>query len=232
LGGKSATSGCARLKVEADCPGNFDLPLHKRACCKEGTGAKAGRGERNLMKTKAAVCAAIAVCAFLLAQPFATGLGSTGLEATRHDESKDSGKSGGRLISDREQCRGITKVAEASDDQPPDHLLSPESLAEGRRTYYVHCTLCHGQDGDGAIGVRLTDNETLHGGRFADMLNVVTNGVEMKGMRSYIGILGAERVAQVTAYVYTLKGTKPPSKFNIRFGALIFLAPGMAVLSR
>ena len=109
-------------------------------------------------------------------------------------------------------------------DKPPEALLTPESLAEGKRTFSVHCTSCHGQEGGGGLGPNLTDKDTLHGARYADMVAVITNGVAGPGMPSWINILGAERVAQVAAYVYTLLGTKPPSKSNIRF-SIILLAP-------
>jgi mono/diheme cytochrome c family protein len=135
------------------------------------------------------------------------------------------------------EAPGVQRVAEFDppatpedpNDKPPAALLTAESLAEGQRTFSVHCTTCHGQTGGGGLGPNLTDQETVHGGRFADMLNVIMNGVELKGMPRWIGLIGAERVAQVAAYVYTLKGTRPPSKSNIRF-SVILLAPGARLL--
>jgi cytochrome c oxidase cbb3-type subunit 3 len=92
---------------------------------------------------------------------------------------------------------------------PPAILLEPDSLAEGKRTFAIYCAICHGQDGWGGFCPNLTDDDTLHGGRFVDMLTVVRDGVFTTPMPRWIGRLGPERVAKVAAYVYTLKGTRP-----------------------
>jgi mono/diheme cytochrome c family protein len=133
----------------------------------------------------------------------------------------------------------VVRIAEANppsevedpNEKPPAGLLTPESLAEGKRTFLVHCTTCHGQDAGGGLGPSLTDKETLHGGRFVDMLSVIANGVELKGMPRWIGLLDADRVAQVAAYVYTLKGTSNRKSGSIRF-SVILLAPAAGVLGR
>jgi cytochrome c oxidase cbb3-type subunit 3 len=111
-------------------------------------------------------------------------------------------------------------------------LLTPESLAEGRRTFYVHCTFCHGQEAGGGVGQKLTDTETVYGGGFSDMVNVITNGVRLKGMRGYLVRLGRKRIAELAAFLYTLKGTDAPSNKSLRTGALFVLAPGIAAWLR
>lgn len=92
---------------------------------------------------------------------------------------------------------------------PPAHLLSAEMAAEGKRVFDVHCSPCHGDAGRGGIGPRLTDSETLHGPRFADMVRVITDGVEITGMPRWATKLGPERIAIVAAYVFSLWGTQP-----------------------
>jgi mono/diheme cytochrome c family protein len=63
-----------------------------------------------------------------------------------------------------------------------------------------------------------------------DIVTVITNGVEQKGMPKWFGKLGPEQVYRVAAYVYTLKGTKPPGKKGaIRF-SVIWLVPGAGLL--
>jgi cytochrome c oxidase cbb3-type subunit 3 len=82
----------------------------------------------------------------------------------------------------------------------------------------------------GGIGPALTDTETLHGGGYSKILTVITNGVEEKGMPRWIVRLGPEKVFQVAAYVYTIRGTRPPGKKGaIRF-SIIALVPGAALL--
>ena len=90
----------------------------------------------------------------------------------------------------------------------PAAQAASDDIAEGERTFHVHCVHCHGPDGVGAMGPNLTDEATLHGDEFEDILNTVPNGVEGKPMRSWKNTLSAERLAQVAKFVYSLKGTR------------------------
>ncbi len=88
---------------------------------------------------------------------------------------------------------------------------SPNILA-GQRTFMIHCEACHGPGGVGGAGPNLTDNDTLHGGTYEDILEVVTNGVRGKPMNAWENKLGLDRVKNVAAYVFSLKGTRPKSE--------------------
>jgi mono/diheme cytochrome c family protein len=99
----------------------------------------------------------------------------------------------------------------------PHDLLraDPLDIEAGRRTFMVHCDRCHGPGGRGGIGPNLTDQFTLHGGTYQDIVDVVTNGVPGKPMFSWKSWLDPITISQVAAYVYSLKGTRPtdaPSK--------------------
>lgn len=92
-------------------------------------------------------------------------------------------------------------------DLPASLEGDPAAIEEGKRIFNVHCWACHGTNGSGAIGPSFQDNETLHGDRYEDMLDVVTNGVNGKPMNAWKNKLTREQILQVVAYVYSLKGT-------------------------
>ena len=80
----------------------------------------------------------------------------------------------------------------------------PIDIAEGRRTFMVHCSHCHGVQGNGAYAPNLTDGETLHGSSFEAILNVVTNGVNGTPMRAWSKTFDTARREKVAAYVHSL----------------------------
>ncbi len=91
-------------------------------------------------------------------------------------------------------------------------LLDPELQAriiEGKRTFIVHCWQCHGDGGRGMMGPNLTDEFTLHGETFDDILRVITNGVPAMQMPTWSQRLSEKRIREVAEYVFTLKGSRP-----------------------
>lgn len=88
-------------------------------------------------------------------------------------------------------------------------LADPAALAAGRSAFEATCAPCHERDGGGGIGPNLTDGFWLHGNTYRDILAVVSNGVPDKGMPMWSAVLTPEQVAQVSAYLATLHGTKP-----------------------
>lgn len=76
------------------------------------------------------------------------------------------------------------------------------AMAEaGRAVYQTNCLACHGARLEGGIGPSLADGAWIHGGSPEDVVKTVTDGVPAKGMPAWGGILGAERIRQVTAYI-------------------------------
>jgi cytochrome c oxidase cbb3-type subunit 3 len=90
----------------------------------------------------------------------------------------------------------------------PAASAETDDLIQGRKTFHIHCLQCHGQGGVGGMGPNLTDEATLHGGDYEDILNTVTNGVDGKPMRSWKDTLTPERLEQVARFVHSLKGTR------------------------
>ncbi len=72
----------------------------------------------------------------------------------------------------------------------------------------IHCSHCHGTFGKGVFGPNLTDEATLHGEAYEDMLRVITNGVRGKAMRSWSNTLTPSRLRDVATYVYSIYGSE------------------------
>jgi len=85
------------------------------------------------------------------------------------------------------------------------------TLALGREIFAANCVPCHGPQGQGVIGPNLTDNYWLHGNTYSDIQHTISEGVPDKGMISWRAVLGPQKIAQVAAYVMSLKGSHPPN---------------------
>lgn len=80
-----------------------------------------------------------------------------------------------------------------------------EAVERGGKTFAQNCAACHRADGGGLIGPNLTDGFWLHGGRPAEILRTVTEGVTAKGMPAWGKLLKQEQLTAVAAYVATLR---------------------------
>jgi cytochrome c oxidase cbb3-type subunit 3 len=87
----------------------------------------------------------------------------------------------------------------------------PIVLAQGRQTFGVMCAPCHRPDGGGLVGPNLCDDYWIHGSNYIDNLKVIWNGVPEKGMVTWKGQLKPHEIQAVASYIFTLRGTKPPS---------------------
>ena len=91
----------------------------------------------------------------------------------------------------------------------PDSLEgNPEAIALGSRIFHTYCWGCHGRNGTGAACPDFSDDRQIHGDGYADLVEVVTNGVKGTPMGPWGYALGRERLLQVVAYVFSLKGTR------------------------
>ncbi len=84
-----------------------------------------------------------------------------------------------------------------------------EGLEEGEEIFTKYCAACHAADGGGVIGPNLTDAHWLHGSSIDSIHVVIAEGVLAKGMPAWAKMLSPEQVDQVTAYVWSLRGTTP-----------------------
>lgn len=99
----------------------------------------------------------------------------------------------------------------AMDDEALEALArDPAHLRDGAERFATACSPCHRADGGGSIGPNLTDEYWLHGGRPSQMLKLVNEGVPDKGMPTWSQTMKPDEIANVVAYLLTLRGTHPP----------------------
>mgnify|MGYP001561638107 CR=1 FL=1 len=79
---------------------------------------------------------------------------------------------------------------------------TPALAVAGKAIYETNCVACHGPELKGGVGPDLTDATWIHGGTYADVVRVVTEGVPEKGMITWGPILGPQKIAEVAAYVH------------------------------
>lgn len=105
----------------------------------------------------------------------------------------------------------LAAMAAAKVDDPSLWAMSrnPVLVEAGRRTFAANCTPCHLASLRGksenplAIGPDLTDQVWIHGGHPTDAYRTVTQGVPDKGMPTWGPILGARRITEAVAYIYS-----------------------------
>jgi cytochrome c oxidase cbb3-type subunit 3 len=101
-----------------------------------------------------------------------------------------------------------TVVAEERVDENNVPELNDEaSVKAGRLTFVSKCAVCHGSQGKGMVGPDLTDDTWLHGGSTKEIFHTIWNGVPEKGMKPWKGSLSGKQVAEVTAYIHSIKGS-------------------------
>ncbi|HEY1315004.1 MAG TPA: cytochrome-c oxidase, cbb3-type subunit III [Steroidobacteraceae bacterium] len=91
-----------------------------------------------------------------------------------------------------------------------DLAKDPKALVLGRSLFANNCIACHGSDARGAPGFpNLTDNDWLHGGAPAQIVETITHGRE--GVMPALGpALGDQGVDEVADYVLSLSGRNEP----------------------
>lgn len=88
-------------------------------------------------------------------------------------------------------------------------LANPALVGPGQQLFTAKCSSCHGPQAGGLIGPNLTDNHWINGdGTPLAIFKVVEKGTD-KGMPPWNGLLKPDELKQVTAYVISLKGSKP-----------------------
>ena len=113
-----------------------------------------------------------------------------------------------------DEARPPDEPPEAPDPQVVALLSAPGAMQEAKRTFSVYCTECHGLAAWGGMGPNLTDVQTLYGGRYQDIVNIITNGSPNRPMPAWGRKLPFERIRLVAALVYSLRGRGLPALPN------------------
>ena len=87
-------------------------------------------------------------------------------------------------------------------------MQDPAMMKDGQSIYKLRCVQCHADRGQGNIGPNLTDDHWIYGSAsLMELFEIVSNGRAQKGMPTWSRTLSPVEVAQVAAYVGTLRNT-------------------------
>ena len=97
-------------------------------------------------------------------------------------------------------------------------------IAEGHRLFvWMNCVGCHG-NGGGGMGPPLMDAEWRYGGRIDQIAETIVEG-RPNGMPSFRGMLTADQVWQLAAYVRSLSGQTRKDAVPGRVDAMSSIPP-------
>lgn len=82
-------------------------------------------------------------------------------------------------------------------------------MEEAKQVFQQNCAVCHGAEAGGGIGPNLTDDYWIHGASVQDVYSIIQNGVTDKGMLAWKGLLSDEKIKELVAYIFSLRGTHP-----------------------
>ena len=82
----------------------------------------------------------------------------------------------------------------------------------GQSVFKANCVSCHGAEGQGVVGVNLTDNFGKNIKKMTDIPRVVTGGAANGAMPAWGNRLHPNEIALVATYVSTLRGKNIPGR--------------------
>lgn len=88
-------------------------------------------------------------------------------------------------------------------------LADAADIASGQKMFATNCAACHGPEGQGLVGPNLTDKFWVHGGKVGEVFATIKYGVPEKGMKSWKEDFSPKQIAQLCAYIHSIKGTTP-----------------------
>jgi mono/diheme cytochrome c family protein len=85
--------------------------------------------------------------------------------------------------------------------------------AEGAPLYMIHCTVCHGVEGEGVDGPALRNNDFISAGEYNDIFATISEGRAGTSMPAWLATNGGPYtefvIAKVIAFLKTLQGIPP-----------------------
>jgi cytochrome c oxidase cbb3-type subunit III len=94
------------------------------------------------------------------------------------------------------------------------HVMQDPALMKDARVDFVRrCVQCHADRGQGNIGPNLTDDHWIYGSAtLMELLEIISNGRPQKGMPTWSRVLSPVELAELAAYVGTLRNTNVPGR--------------------
>lgn len=86
---------------------------------------------------------------------------------------------------------------------------NPGQIGQGRDTFRIYCSSCHGMNGTGGRGPDLTSGNYVQGNRDSDLFRVITQGVPGTAMPSFSGDLTPNEIWQIVSYLRSI--ARPPA---------------------
>ena len=107
-----------------------------------------------------------------------------------------------------EKAAYLANAANNIDENNVKLLTDAADIADGKKAFITSCAPCHGPEAQGVVGPNLTDAYWLHGGAVKDIFSTIKYGVPEKGMKSWKEDFSPKQLAQLTAYIKSIQGTK------------------------
>lgn len=103
--------------------------------------------------------------------------------------------------------------SEVTEESLANLMQNSAMMGDASKLFVQRCAQCHGNNGEGLIGPNLTDNHWLYGdASLMSIYNIVSEGVQTKGMPPWKKQLRPIELGKVTAFVGTLRGTNVAGK--------------------
>lgn len=100
---------------------------------------------------------------------------------------------------------------EVSEESLTKLMTNTAMVADAGKLFILRCAQCHGNKGEGLIGPNLTDGNWLHGdASLMSIYEIVSEGVQTKGMPPWKKQLRPIELSKVTAFVGSLRNTNVP----------------------
>ncbi len=104
------------------------------------------------------------------------------------------------------------KAGDAKAEVALNNVSANALLAAGEKTYRLYCVACHQPEGRGIPGgaANFRDDKTRLAKSDADLLKIIAEGNEVKGMPAFGAMLTTAQRRAVLAHIRTTFGDKPP----------------------
>ena len=109
----------------------------------------------------------------------------------------------------------LEKLLEGIDPDSVDDATLLDLVADGEKAssmsgvFKTNCANCHRDDAGGNVGPNLTDSHWVHATSPTEVMAVIRDGKPQKGMPAWGDRLRPAQVLLLTAYLGTLRGTRP-----------------------
>lgn len=124
-----------------------------------------------------------------------------------------NGKHSFDAYAEAQMAYDLEALANAIDPATIETMAKDSAVtAAGKVTFDNRCLACHGDKGQGTVGPNLTDNAWIHGGDLRSIYITVAGGYPKLGMPEWRNVLEEKQLAEVVAYLLTMRDTNVPGK--------------------